>query len=223
MPLLVVGLAALNFLWQLGSPSLYIDEAFSWSAAAASAEVLFDRVRVNEVAPWTYYLGLHAWIFGFDSQDEWFMRLPSALAGVALVGVTYRSGLLVMGRAPALLAAGLTAASPLVLTYAQQVRAYAFAMLLVATAVWSALEAQRAADRRQRAWLAVMVVSSIAAFWTHYTVPLVLAPLLLWVVRARWLSRRARLTATATVALGWLGVVPLMLDSSGGATSRESR
>jgi hypothetical protein len=140
------------------------------------------------------------------------MRLPSAVAGVALVGVTYRIGLLVMARTPALLAAGLTAASPVVLSYAQQARAYVFAMLFVAIAVWAALEAKQAAGRRRASWMAVLIAASIGAFWTHYTGPLVLAPLFVWILGARWLSRRARIGSAVVVVLGWLPVVPLMLD-----------
>lgn len=214
--MLVAGLAALNFCWQLGSPSLYIDEAYSWSAAALPLGELFHKVRVDEVAPWAYYVGLHEWIGRLGAQDEWVMRLPSAVAGVALVAVTYRIGRLMLpGRTPALLAAGLTATCPLVLTYAQQVRAYVFAMLLAAVAVWAALEAKRAIGHRQRAWVGVLAVASVGAFWTHYTAPLVLFPLYVWVWRAGELSRRARLSATAGAVVGSLPVVPLMVDQLG--------
>jgi uncharacterized membrane protein len=212
LPLLPVLLATVNFFWQLGSPSLHIDEAFSWSAADSPLGDLLHQVRVIETAPWTYYLGLHGWIGLLGSDDEWVMRLPSALAGVALVPVTYRIGLLALGRRPALLAATLVAASPLVLTYAQQVRAYAFAMLLVAIAVWAALEAARAERRRQRAWLGVLVACSIGAFWLHYTTALVLVPLYVWVLLGSGLERRRALTVAGAMLLGSLPLLPLMLD-----------
>jgi Dolichyl-phosphate-mannose-protein mannosyltransferase len=213
LPLLPLLLAAVNFCWQLGSPSLHIDEAFSWSAADLPLGELLHQVRVQEVAPWTYYLGLHGWIGLLGSDSEWLMRLPSALAGVALVAVTYRIGLLVLDRRPALLAATLAAASPLILTYAQEVRAYAFAMLLVAIAVWAALEARRGAGpRRRRAWLAVLVASSIGAFWLHYTAALVLIPLYAWVLLKEGLGRRRGLVVVCASLLGSLPLLPLMLD-----------
>jgi mannosyltransferase len=213
LPLLPLLLAAVNFGWQLGSPSLHIDEAFSWWAADAPLGELFHRVRVQEVAPWTYYLGLHGWIGLLGSDAEWAMRLPSALAGVALAAVTYRIGLLLLDRRAALLAATLVAASPLLLTYAQQVRAYVFAMLLAAVAVWAALEARREArPGRRRAWLAVLVASSLGAFWLHYTAALVLIPLYAWLLLKGGLGRRAGLLVVSASLLGSLPLLPLMLD-----------
>lgn len=103
LPVLVVGLGALNFFWQLGSPSLYIDEAFSWYASAGSAEELFDRVLVNEVAPWTYYLGLHAWIFAFDLQDgdeQHREHVGPDLLRIDVVAAADHEGLVVGARSP---------------------------------------------------------------------------------------------------------------------------
>ena len=57
------------------------------------------------------------------------MRLPSTLAALALVVVTYRLATLLLGRRAGLVAAALTAMSPLVLSYGQQVRAYIWVVL----------------------------------------------------------------------------------------------
>jgi 4-amino-4-deoxy-L-arabinose transferase-like glycosyltransferase len=213
LPLLPFVLAGANLIWQLDSPSLYIDEAFSWFAAEPPFGELLHRVRTLEVAPWGYYVGLHGWLGLLGSDDEWVMRLPSVAAALALVAVTFRIGVLVVGRRPALLAAVLIATSPLILTYGQQVRSYVFAMLLAAVAVWAALEAEHAGgQRRRRRWLLLLVASSIAAVWMHYTAALVLIPLLAWVVLAGRFARRTALALVGSVALGSLPVLYLMLD-----------
>lgn len=211
---LVALIAAVNFLWQLGSSSLHIDEGFSWWAAEPDLGELLHRVRVNEVAPWTYYLGLHGWTELLGSDSEWLLRLPSALAAVAIVLVTYRIGVLTLrNRAAALLAATLAATSPLLLTYAQQARAFALAALFVMLAVWAALEAERDDEARsRRAWLLLLGGSSIAALWLHYTAALVLVPLYAWVLLSSRLGRGETLAAVGAVGLASLPLLPLADD-----------
>ena len=207
-----LALAAINFLWQLDSPSLYIDEAISWGIAIQPLGEILHHVRVDEISPWTHYVGLHEWIGRLGSEDEWVMRLPSALAGVALVGVVYRVGLLTAGPRAALLGSVLAAMSPLLLNYAQQARAYIWATLLVALAVLAALEAERAETRRgRRIGLALCVASSIAAVWLHYTAGLVLVALFAWVL-TRPFRPRAKLAAAAALVVGAAPLVPLYLD-----------
>lgn len=85
----ILAVAGLNLTWGLGASSLFVDEVYSWRAASVPLGELFHRVRFDEVAPPTYYVFLHEWIGRLGSQAEWVMRLPSALAGIALVGATY--------------------------------------------------------------------------------------------------------------------------------------
>jgi 4-amino-4-deoxy-L-arabinose transferase-like glycosyltransferase len=204
-------LAAALLLWELGTSSLFVDEVYSYETARLPRDELLDSVRARELAPATYYLGLHYWMVAAGSEAEWVMRLPSALAGIALVGVVAWVAHLVAGRRGALVAGALTALSPLVLEYAQQVRAYAFAMLLVTVAVGAALEAERSAGRR-RAWLAGAAVAAAAALNVHYTAALVVAPLAVWVATRRAWPGRERLGFAAVAALAWLATLPLLLD-----------
>lgn len=208
----VVALAALNFIVQLGSSSLFIDEGLSWNASRGAFAVVWDGVTTTEISPPLHYYGLWAWIGAFGDA-EWVMRLPSAVAGVLLTFVVYRLGSLVFDERAGLLAAGITALSPLALTYAQQTRAYVFAMLLAAVAVLAAVEAERAtSDRARAAWLAACAGACVVGFWTHYTVGLVAAPVLVWVCSRQTVPMRARALVAGTVVASWLAAAPLLSD-----------
>lgn len=209
---LLAALAAANFLWGLGASSLYVDEGFSWSAASAPLSDVVQRVRESEVAPPTYYLGLHQ-VLGRVSDSEAALRLPSALAAIALVLVVFWVGYRVSGLRPAVFAAALTALSPLVLEYGQQARAYIFAMLAVAVAVGCVLEYHAAGPGRRRTrWLAGAIGACILALWLHYTAALIVAPLVVLFLRSSTATRRDRLAFVGATVAGWLVTVPLMRD-----------
>ena len=207
-------LALLVFAHGLGASSLFVDEAASWHAAAGSLRDVFTRVRADEVAPYTYYVFLHEWIYRFHDASEVWMRLPSMLAGVALVGAVAWLAYLISGRVAACVAALLAALDPAVLNYAQEVRAYVFAMLAVTVAVAAVLKAQRSARARSPRsvrWFAVGLVAAVAAYSLHYTAGLVLLPLTVYVVCSAAFSRRLRTVWTVVVALTALAWLPLLV------------
>jgi len=207
----ILVVAAVNFFWQLGSSSYYVDEALSIEHALPPLHDIDAVVRMSESTPWTYFVGLHEWIYRTGSQAEWVLRLPSALAGLGLVAAVYWLGRLLAGRSAALIAASLVALSPLVLQYAQQVRVYVFLMLAVTVAVAASVSATRS-TRRPGRWLLVAGAASVLATWLHYTGVFVIAPLAIWVGLQPGLRRSARAAFIATNALALIPLVPLYLD-----------
>ena len=208
----------------LGASSLFEDEAASWHAAAGTLGDVFTRVRVDEVAPSTYYLFLHEWIGRFHDASETWMRLPSMLAGVGLVGAVAWLAYLVAGRFAACLAALLAALDPAILNYAQEVRAYAFAMLAVSIAVPATLRAVNGPGRstgssggeragaHQVRWLTLGLAAAVVGYSLHYTAGLVLLPLTVYVLRSPTLSRRLRIVWAAGVGLTALAWLPLLVE-----------
>jgi hypothetical protein len=181
-----VALGLVNALWGISGLSWFGDEVFSIDVAREPfGDPMLDRLRATEVAPPAYYAALHGWIEVTGAARELALRLPSVLAAAGLVVMTWAIALRVGTRRAAAVAAVLVAVSPLVLTYAQQVRAYAPAMLLVAAAALAAL--------RGRTWVATALC--VAAVWTHYTALPVVAAIVAWSVlnaprgsRERWLQ-----------------------------------
>jgi mannosyltransferase len=205
LPGLLVLLSATLFV-HLGQSSLFIDEVYSWRASRGSLADLTDALRYSEVTPPLYYLILHAWMSVSGGDSETLLRLPSVLAGVGLVGAVTWLGGLVAGRGAALVAGALTAISPIVLLYSQQVRAYVWVMLAVTIAVAAVVQATR--DRSWR-WLLTGAVAAACAVLLHYTALLVLIPLAGWLWLQAELDVRWRLAFTAAIVAPLAAVAPL--------------
>ncbi len=205
-------LAGLVYLVSLARSPMFIDEVFSWNAARGDWRSMGISLHYAEVTPPLYYLLLHAWI-AVTGESEIAMRLPSVLAALALIAATGWLGRVVAGARVALIAAALTALSPLVLTYAQQVRAYVFVMLAVTIAAAAVVEWTRAPARRR--WPVIAAVAAGSAILLHYTAVLALVPLVLWTVTRPELDRRRRVLFACGCALPGLALLPLLLLQMG--------
>jgi len=110
------------YLYQLGTESIWLDEAFS----IRDAQNLEWGGNLT-VRP-LYYLLLHVWM-QFGTGEAW-LRSLSAVFGVGSVFLTYRLGRQLLGVRTGLLAALLMALSPLFVNHAQEVRMYALGVFL---------------------------------------------------------------------------------------------
>ena len=207
----ILALAALNLLPGLGSSSLFVDEAFTWTVASTPLADLYSQVKASEVAPPLYYGALHAWMKLGGSESEEFMRALSALAGIGLVAAVIWLGRCVGGRPTAILAGLLAALSPLVLRYGQEARAFVFTMLAVTVSVAAATQAIDDRANRVR-WLGLAGAASVTAVWLHYTSLLVVVPLAAWVISRPELSRRAKLGYAAALVAAQALVTPIMVS-----------
>lgn len=206
--------AGLNFFWQLGSSSYFIDEAFSVIHSLPALHTIWNFIlhqRGGETTPPTYFLFLHEWIARTGSQAEWVTRLPSAVASVGVVGATYWMARAFVDRRLALAAAALCALSPLVLSYAQEARAYIFTVLACVLCVGATVRASQRVDGRIRL-LAVGALAAILAVWLHYTAVSVVLPLIVWVGSTSTFTPRQRFVFIAACLAGFVSVLPILLD-----------
>ncbi len=210
LPVILI-FAGLNFFWQLGSSSYFIDEAFSVIHSLPSFHTMFHVIARTETTPWTYFLFLHEWMIRTGSQAEWVTRLPSAVAGVALVAATYWMAGAFVERRAALGAAALCALSPLVLSYAQEARVYIFVMLALVISVGATVRAPQRPEHRT----ALLTLGGLAAFvaiWLHYTALSVLLPLAIWVGTRRTFTARQKIAFIAACLVGVGTVLPILLE-----------
>ena len=207
----ILALAAFNLLLGIGSSSLFVDEAFTWTVASAPLADLYAQVKASEVAPPLYYGALHTWMKLGGSESEALMRALSALAGVRLAAAGRWLGWSVAGRRTAILAGLLAALSPLVLRYGQEARAYVFTMVAVTVSVAAATQAVDDRANRSR-WLGLAIAGSVTAVWLHYTSLLVVVPLAVWVITRRELSRRAKALYSASIVVAQALVTPIMVS-----------
>ncbi len=200
----LMALAAVHFGLGIGEGSFFVDEVYSVEIGQRSLGAIDDGVRLTERIPPLHYFGLHEWMGHVGSVSEAGARSSSVIAGVLLVGAVFWMACAFVSRDQALIAAGLCAASPLVLQYAQQARAYVWVMLAVTVAVGATVRGGR--------WLWIGAVAAVAALWLHYMALLVIVPLCVWLVRERG---RGALGYVLACVLAQAALVPLMLDQFG--------
>lgn len=180
----VLGLAL--YLFRLGRPALWIDEAATVNEAGRPLGELFEFLAQRDAGLGAYYLFMHAWLDGGDpgSSTELWVRLPSAVAMALAVLVTADLARRWWGPTSAAAAGVFLAVSPVASRYAQEARPYAFAMLLAVLAVWLLVRA--AGQRRWSWWLAYSVVIALLGL-VHLVALLTLVahPLLLLAQRER--------------------------------------
>lgn len=156
----LIALAVGLRLCQINNP-LWYDEAFSaWLAALPIPQLI--AATAADVHPPAYYLLLWA-ITHTLGNAEWLLRLPSMLAGLALIPVVWRLGtaLDIPSPIPAI-AAALTAFSPWQIYYSNEARSYQLLTLAVALAAMCLIE--------RKYWLAG--IATLGALYLHNLAPL---------------------------------------------------
>lgn len=212
---LLIVLAGVLWLWHLNASTLFTDEALSWRDSAHSLSQLITGAKHDELNPLGYFVFLHAWIKVAPSTSEFWLRVPSLIAGFGLVGALVWFTSLVASRSAALLAGLLAVLSPYLYDYAQEVRSYIFVMLALTVAAAALLQAERSEDRQGR-WVALSIVAAAVAMAGHYTAWLVLLPLGVYLTFWSPVPRRLRVAWIVIVAVSGLVWIPLLATQWGG-------
>ena len=171
MALIVLTLAAAGLrLAHLGSKSLWLDEGATVALASASWQRFAWIWWHGEANLQTvYFLLMRGWIHG--GLSETWLRLPSALFGIASVPLLYIVGRKLLPAGAALAAAALLTFSPTHVYYSQEARSYTLTILLVLLSTYFFI---RAVERDQRKDWVLWTAFSILAFYSHYFAALVL-------------------------------------------------
>jgi mannosyltransferase len=142
------------------------------------------------------------------------LRLPSALAGIAVVPVAWAIGRELAGRRAALVCALLVSCNPLFVWYSQEARVYGLFVLAGALAMLCFLRAERDPTPRNMARFAL---AASLALLTHYFAVFLLIPMVLWLLAAR-ATRRIALAGCAAPVLVGLALLPLVSAQGGHGT-----
>lgn len=148
--------AAVLRLWNLGAQSLWVDEIFTWQTSSPHGPLTWVDIVSNLNSPLVSAFS-HFWMQVFG-QSEFALRLPMALASIALVPAVAHLARRVAGEDTFLPAAWLTALSPFVTWYGQEYRGYVFALLFATLALLALLDAQERGRRRDVPLLALWTV-----------------------------------------------------------------
>jgi 4-amino-4-deoxy-L-arabinose transferase-like glycosyltransferase len=208
-------------LWGLDSYSLWMDEVESIAMAQRGIAAIFsDRFGfyANQT-PW-HYLLVWLTIRPVDpATTSVLVRLPSALAGAALIWAVVALGREMFGPAAGLPAALLAAGSTSLLGVAQDARPYSLLALLTTLSVYCLLVARRTGHGR---WWAAFAAVTIADILNSYTALTLAIPALslywLWTLgqataRRRVAPRRWRYALLAFGAIA-LAALPALIELS---------
>jgi mannosyltransferase len=210
-----LALATLIAFWArwhgVAADPLWVDELLTWRRATQPPAALIADAFSGAHYP-LYFLVVAGWVALFgDAVAQ--LRAPSLLFGTLAVPVAFLVARDVGGRTAGHAAAILTALSPFAVTYAQEARPYALAMLLVLVALWGqARLGQRRPGRGPLGAWAAWVAGTAGALITLNGSVLWLAASLAGFTsiraglapRARRLFDRALAAALGAVALVWL-------------------
>ena len=204
IPLLcVIVLAGVVLRVLAARPGFLGDELFTYAIANRdSLGDVIDGVRTTENTPPLFYI--FAWLSLQATGVPELVRLPSLLAGSALIAVAGLLGRRVFSLRAGLLAAMFVAVSPFAIFYSSEARSYAPAALGV---LLSTLLLLRALESGRFAEWAGFAVAAAAAMWFHYTAVFPLAAQLAWALAVSPRSRRDVLMAhvgAAALYLPWL-------------------
>ncbi|HEX8052168.1 MAG TPA: glycosyltransferase family 39 protein, partial [Thermoleophilaceae bacterium] len=189
--------------------SLFGDELFtSYVTEPDGLGGVLDRVREIESNPPLF--SVLAWGGAQLGDPEVWIRLPSMLAGIALIPLIGALGTLIGDSRTGLTAAALVALSPFSTFFATEARAYATMTFLVALTTLALL---CALSGRGRWWWAVFVVAAVAALYTHYTTAFPLGVQAVWALWQHRGQARALLFTHGLAVLLFLPWIPLIREN----------
>jgi len=198
-------LAALLRLLQLGSESLWYDEAVTVAIVRLDWEAFWKVLSHFEANMGLYYCLLRLWVN--LGESEFVLRSLSALTGVLAVGLVYVLGKRLFDTKVGLMGAALLATNSFHIQYSQEARGYSLMVLLTTL---SSLFFLRAIEHSSRNEWAGYILTATLAVYTHFFSVLVLGAHWVWLILVRRRNIPWRGFLVAVLAISML-LVPLAI------------
>jgi uncharacterized membrane protein len=168
-PSIILIVAAFLRLYNLGAPSLWLDETHTWWLTRLPWPRFFQALREIGVHP-PFYFTIEKLFTEIVGDTEFGLRALSVLVDLATLFVVMRIGRAVGGRTGLIFAGWFWAFHPMVIWYAREARPYSLAMLFSACALYAYLVLR---DRSSRVMWINGFISLALGMLTHYFVWLV--------------------------------------------------
>jgi mannosyltransferase len=204
-PLLVGGLALVLGLIELGTKSLWFDEAYDAVHATEGWGELLSLAFGYEASQAAYLVMLKSWL-AVVPDSEWWTRLPSAISTALAAGLLVVLGTRLVGRRAGLIAGVLLAVNGFVVTWSQQARTYALVLLAVTLSTYllvRALEPEAGLGR----WAGYGIVAALSVY-VHFFAGLVIAAHAVAVALARPRARARDVVVAALIICA--GAIPAL-------------
>jgi 4-amino-4-deoxy-L-arabinose transferase-like glycosyltransferase len=216
--LAVTLMAALVRLVDLGWQSFWVDE-YLWTLTASMKSIAAIVHRPDGYPPTVALLFRFLQRAGLGA--DWWLRLPSALAGVLSVPALYAVGRRLAPPATALLAAGLLAINPMAVWYSQEAGAYALAMLCGLLATWCFIRLLEGAGAGAALGYAIAAGVGFGLHYYFLFLPMAHAPFALFDAWTHREKRRAWI-ATAILTVVAIGAwMPLFIGDVRGQREQD--
>lgn len=158
----IVALGLALRLHGLGDRPFWVDEAATLGIAQLGWADFLRHVAWVEANPPAYYVLIKLWL-GVGPAEEWWLRLPSALAGAAAVPLMYLFCRRAFGSVrAALIGALLLAVAPAHVRFSQEARTYALLFLALLASMLAA-QALIAAETPRRRWALAALLAPLAS------------------------------------------------------------
>ena len=205
----LTGVAAGLRFYGLARQGFWFDEGNTVLLVHFSPGRMLGLIPQSESTPPLYYLVAWVWArcFGFGEAG---LRSLSALAGALVVPIAYGAAAKLVSRRAGIIAAALTACSPLLIWYSQEARSYEVMVLLTGVALLAFAYALHSSSARI---LAAWALASVLALATHYYGLLAILPEAIWLLHVHGRRRSAQL-AVGGVALCAVALIPLAISQS---------
>jgi hypothetical protein len=188
--------------------------------AILRARYLLQPVRTDEAATFLYYafqplaVGISIYgspnnhllhtllvhlVYGVAGDVPALLRLPSFLAGVAIIPATYLSGRRLIGREAGLIAAALAAGWPSLVDYAALARGYSLLTLAFLIAL---IAAKSVLEEASPAATIVLAIALALGFWTIPTMLYAAVVIVVWSALQLALARRSPRPLIISLILG---------------------
>ena len=205
-------LAVVLCLYELTTRSLWLDEAATVAIASQHGSALWSAIAHDGGNMLGYYALLHA-LIGWFGHGASVLRLPSALAAGGAAAAVSVLGLRLFDRRVAAAGGGLTAVSLPLVFWGQNARGYA-AMIALVAGSFAAFAAVVDSNYRPKAWIAYVVLTTLAVYVSFVAVFAVPAQLLVLAWRRN--AWRRVLTGLAVCAVLWIPLAILAATRGAG-------
>jgi len=176
---------------------MWFDEILVPLTARFPVDYIVQRSIISDVHPPYFALLIKAMLC--IGNSETLLRLPSALAGIAGVYLTYRIGRALFSANCGLLAAALLAVNPLHILLSRQVRPYSLLLAAILLSLYFLARLVTRFTLRDAVWFSL---ANLAIYCLHFVSFLVIGTeLLLFLLLSLWPPRRVSPATAANVVL----------------------
>jgi len=193
----ILAFSALLRFFNLGKQSLWVDEFLSYGAFQSTPIAPYWKKFLYDVHAPFYHLFMNIW--SRVSLNEWWTRIPSAVAGVIAVYLLYKWVSHFMDHKASLVSSFLLGVNPMHIYYSQEVRFYSFLVLFSLLSLLSFERFVKEPNGKNALLLGVALVLSCLSHFSALIIVLAFFIVLVISRKKRW--ERVRLFLLSLVVL----------------------